>query len=83
MPNAPQVTVDQLILDEIRNLNSAGATQRMMSTTARERADAAELILLNILDHISESGHADDGLQFRIDCDAAIDRLSGQWPCVR
>jgi serine/threonine protein kinase len=77
MRNAPQVGVGQLILDEIGNKNVAAATQRLMGSSAEERTDAAELILLNILDHISENGHTDDGLQFRVDCDAAIDRLSG------
>src|SRR6185437_9173239 len=77
MQNAPQVGVGQLILDEIGNKNVAAATQRLMGSSAEERTDAAELILLNILDHISENGHTDDGLQFRVDCDAAIDRLSG------
>jgi hypothetical protein len=84
MPKSPVVTVEQILVEEIGNRNGAEETQRLLDTSAKRRTDATQLILLNILDHISEYGYAPDTHEslLRLACDAAIVRLSGAADAV-
>lgn len=81
--------VDRLILDEIADRNGAEETRRLLDTPAKGRTQAAQSILLSILDHISEYGYSPDNHSpdsheslLRVACDAAIVRLSGAADAV-
>ncbi len=77
MPKSPSATVEKLILDEIANLNGAEETRQLLVTSAKRRTEATQLILLDILDNISEYGYSDKHESLlRLACDAAIVRLS-------
>ena len=81
--------VETLILDEIAGRNGAEETRQLLDTSVKRRTEAAQSILLNILDHISEYGyspgnHSPDSHEslLRVSCDAAIARLSGAADAV-
>lgn len=71
MPNPPAPELARLLLGEITGTNTAEQTAELLAGDGDERARATELVLLSILDHITDR----DESAFLRDCQAAIARL--------